>query len=184
MFRSRMLSQSFKGILELAIDKVGVNLGRGNIPVPQRPLYDKQVTGGPVKVGCKRMPQAMRSQVLFNPGLPQPQGYSVGYLPLAKTCSSIGQKQCAACCCALPGSFFQISFQQDAEVGFYEFDLHHIPFGSDSQMLCIEVDIVCVQRLKLTDADTGAKQDFDHDPVPHSGKARAAFYLFEQCLLF
>jgi hypothetical protein len=28
MFRPRMLSQSFKGILELAIDKVGVNLGR------------------------------------------------------------------------------------------------------------------------------------------------------------
>lgn len=28
MCRSRMLSQSFKSILELAIDKVGVNLGR------------------------------------------------------------------------------------------------------------------------------------------------------------
>lgn len=28
MFKSRMLSQSFKSILELTIDKVGVNLGR------------------------------------------------------------------------------------------------------------------------------------------------------------
>ena len=168
--------QSFQRILQLAVNQMGVNLRGGNVPVSQRPLNDKQVAGGFVKVRGKRVPQSMRGQLLSDSGLLHPMCDAVGHLPLAESRHPVGKKQCVAGSCVLSLAFPQVALQQDAEVGLYEFDLYHISLGPHPQVLRIEVNVSDVQRGQFADADPGAQQDFDHDPVPHSGKARAAFY--------
>jgi hypothetical protein len=61
-----------EGFFQSAVHEVGVDLGGGDVPVPQGALNDQQVVGGAVQVGGKSVPQPMRRQVLIDAGLFQP----------------------------------------------------------------------------------------------------------------
>lgn len=86
-------SEAFEGFFELTVHEVGIYLGGGHVAMPQGPLHHEQVVGRAVEVGGEGMPQPVRRQFLFDPGLPQPVGEPVGNLPLAESAVPVRQEQ-------------------------------------------------------------------------------------------
>jgi hypothetical protein len=67
----------FEGFFQSAVHKVGIDLGGRYVPVPQGTLYDQQVIGGAVQMGCESVTQPMRRQVLIDARFFQPVADSI-----------------------------------------------------------------------------------------------------------
>ena len=152
--------------------------------MPQGPLHHEQVIGRAVEVGGEGMPQPVRRQFLFDPGLPQPVGEPVGNLPLAESAVPVRQEQGFHFRAAVSTTLGQVTAQQCAEVGLDELDLRHIPLGPHPQMLGVEVDVIHVERGQLAKPDPRAQQHLDHGAVAQRGEIGPPLELLEQTFLF
>lgn len=89
-------SETFEGVLEFAVNDVGVDLGCGEVLVAEGTLYNEDVAGSAVEVGCEGVPETVRAELLVDASSFEPILEPPGDLPFAESLTAIGQEQCRA----------------------------------------------------------------------------------------
>ena len=102
-------SQSFNGVFEHSVHKVGVDLGGRQVAMPEGSLDNQDIAGSAVEVGGERVPQCMRSKLLLDPRCLEPVFEPPRDLTLTKACPAVGEEQRPAFPVALTAAFFQVT---------------------------------------------------------------------------
>lgn len=158
-------SDPFESILQCLIGKMGVDLGCGDVSVSESALYEEQVRGGCVEMGCERVTESVRGDVLCDARLLQPVFQPLCYLPVAEPCAFGGNEERAALSSRDLLALLQILAEERSEGSLEELGLRDVPLAHDADVLPVQVHVLDVEVYEFGQANARSEEDLEDDTV-------------------
>ena len=110
-------SKTFEGVLEFAVNEVGVDLRRGEVAMAEGTLDNQDIPGSAVEVGCEGVAQDVWAQLLVDTCGCKPVVKPPGHLALAESFTAVREEQCPAFTFALASACGDVRSQEGTQGG-------------------------------------------------------------------